>query len=441
MRGARSLLLLLLVLIPVGYFAMKEYRNPTPAADEKKLEKVFAVQPDKIDAVTIKSESGDRTTLKKSGSDWQVVAPAEGGPVAADAGEVSGIMTNLSTLEQQRVIDENAQDLKEFGLAQPRVEVTFTADGKSHTLQIGAKTPTGSDVYAKLGDKPRVFLIPAYLDSTFNRKTFDLRDKSALKIDSQKVDSIEVTSSAGTLKFAKANNQWQLTSPAEPRTDPAAVDGLVSRVAGAQMKAVAPGTDLKEYGLDKPAATARIGTGSSHATLLLGKTATEGTVYAKDESRPTVFTIESAIADELKKDAAQYRQKDLFQARSFNTTRLEITKGTDKWLFERKSEKDKDGKEVDKWRQVAPAAKDADAEKIANLLSTVTGARATAFADKAATAKPEVSISLTAGGKEERVTFLRAGTDAFAAVAGASGFAKIDTTLLNDIVKAVDALR
>ena len=110
------------------------------------------------------------------------------------------------------------------------------------------------------------------------------------------------------------NGTWQLAAPAEPRTDAVAIDSLVTRVAGAQMKSLAPGADLKEYGLDKPSVTARIGTGSSHATLLIGKTGAEGTVYAKDESRPAVFTLESAIADELKKDALQYRQKDLFDA-------------------------------------------------------------------------------------------------------------------------------
>lgn len=441
MRGGRSLALLILMLIPVAYFVSKEYRDPTPATAEKKLEKVFAVEPDKIDELTIKSESGDRTTLKKEGADWKVVAPADGGPSAADPAEISGIMTNLSSLEQQRVIEEDAKDLKEFGLAEPRVEVTFKSGGKDHTLQIGAKTPTGSDLYAKLAGQPKVFLIPAYLDSTFNRKTFDLREKSVLKIDAQKVDSLTVTSDGRTITFAKVNGTWQLTSPADPRSDPAAIDGLVSRVVGAQMKSVAPNADLEEYGLDKPVATVRIGTGSSHATLLVGKGAQEGTVYARDEARPAVFTIESAVADDLKRDAAQYRQKDLFDARAFNTTRLEVTRGTDKFVFEKKTEKDKDSKDVDKWRQIAPAQKDADADKIASLLSTLTGARATSFVEKSGSAKPELSVVLIADGKQERVTFSRSGTDAFAQRDGVPGAAKIDATLLDDIVKAVEAVR
>ena len=441
MRGGRSLLLLLLVLIPVAYFGLKEYRDPSPPSDEKKLDKVFKVEADKIDELTIKAESGDRTTLKKTGSDWKVVAPADGEPGAADSAEVSGITSNLSTLEQQRVIEESAQDLKEFGLAQPRVEVTFKAGGEPQTLQLGAKTPSGSDIYAKVGGQSKVFLIPSYVESTFNRKTFDLREKSALKVDAAKVDSLDVTADGRTTKFAKVNGTWQVTSPAEPRRDSAAIDGLVSRVIGAQMKSTAPSSELKEYGLDKPVATVRIGSGSSSATLLVGKSAGDTVVYAKDESRPGVFTIESAVADDLKKDAAQYRQKDLFDARAFNTNRIEITRGADTFVFEKRPEKDKDGKDVEKWKQVTPAQKEADAGKIANLLSTVTGARATSFVEKAGSAKNEVSIKLTAESKDEQVTFLRAGTDGFAARSGVPGFAKVDTTLIDDIVKAAEALR
>lgn len=441
MRGGRSLLVLVVLLIPVGYFAWKEYRNPTSPDDTKKLEKVFTVESDKIEEVTIKSESGDRTTLKKSGNDWQVVAPTDGQPQAADSSEISGVTSNLSTLEQQRVIDENPKDLKDFGLAQPRVEVTFKAAGKSQTLQIGAKTPTGGDLYAKVADQPKVFLIPSYLESTFNRKTFDLRDKAALKLDAAKVDALEVTTDKSTVRFAKTNGKWQVASPAEPRSDSSTIDNLVSRVAGAQMKSLAPGTDLKEYGLDKPSVTARLGAGSTQATLLFGKTATEGNVYAKDAARPAIFTVESAIWNDLKKDPSEYRQKDLFEARAFNTTRIDLVKGTDKYVFEKKKEKDKDGKEVEKWKQISPAQKDADADKIASLLSTVTGSRATSFVDKPS-GKPELTVTLTSeGNKEERVTFLRDGDNAFATRDGMSGTAKIDKTLLDDIIKAVDALR
>ena len=47
-----------------------------------------------------------------------------------------------------------------------------------------------------------------------------------------------------------------------------AIDGLVSRVSAVQMKAIVPdATDLKKFGLDKPAEPFDSGSGSSQATL------------------------------------------------------------------------------------------------------------------------------------------------------------------------------
>ncbi len=126
------------------------------------------------------------------------------------------------------------------------------------------------------------------------------------------------------------------TQPSAGRAEFSAVDGLVSRISSVQMKSIVPdATDLKKYGLDKPAATVRLGSGSSQAALAIGGAGESGSVYAKDLSRPAVFTIESSLADDLKKDASEYRQKDLFDARSFNTSRLDVVHNNQTSIFEK----------------------------------------------------------------------------------------------------------
>jgi hypothetical protein len=443
MRGARSLLLLLVVAAALGWYAYRDSKKETTAGE--KHDKVFEVQADKIDEVTIKSESGDRTTLRKSGSDWQIVQPAQAQP---DTGGISSITSSLASLEIQRVVDENPSDVKQYGLASPRVEVGFKADGKTHQLLIGNKTPPGTDVYAKLADQNKVFLVASYVDSTFNRGTFDLRDKSVLKLDRDKIDAVEVTTPQRTVKVEKQNGEWRLVAPVQARADFSSVEGLVGRLSTLQMKSIAgdSAADLKQYGLDKPAATVRLGTGSSQATLALGGSAGDGAVYARDLSRPSVFTIESSLLDDLKKDAGEYRLKDLFDARAFNTTRLEIARGGQTYTFEKTTTKGKDGQEEEKWRQTSPASRDADLTKVENLLSTITGARATSFVDstaKTALDKPELTVAVKYddGKKEDRVTFARSGGDAYAARTGAPGAAKIDAATLDGIVKALEDLK
>jgi hypothetical protein len=448
MRGVRTFLILLLLLAGLGSYVyfVESKRDPSSSSDK---DKVFSVEADKIDEITVKAESGERTTLRKKGTEWQIAEPqAPGMSTQPDGAEVSGLTTNISNVEVQRVIDENPGDLTEYGLAQPRLEVTFKENGKSHTLQIGRKSPTNTDLYAKLSDQKRVFLIPSYLDGTFNKTTFALRDKTVLKIDREKIDAFGVTSPKQTLHFVKAGNEWQMTTPVKTRADFTAVDSLVSRVHTLQMKslAAAEGGALAEYGLDKPQATLQLGTGSSQAVLLLGKSAGEGAIYAKDQSRPAVFTVDSTLVTDATKDPGEFRQKDLFDARPFNSTRIDVARGAETISFEKTKVKNKEGQDEEKWRQVAPSAKDVDQTKMDNLVSAVTGARATGFAESAAKTgldKPEITITVKSddGKREEKVAMARSGSDGFALRTGEPGAATVDIATIENIVKAVDALK
>ena len=436
MKGIRSFLILVVIAAALGgYLYYDSKREP---GDDKKQEKVFAdAKSDKIDQVTVKSVSGDKTTIQKQAGGWQITQPA---PVGADGAELSGITSNLASLEVQRVVDDQPTDVKQYGLDPARIEVSFKQDGRERTLLLGQKTPTGTDIYAKVPDKPRVFLVSSYLESTFNKSSFDLRDKTILKIDRDKVDRMEIETPDHTLKVAKQGADWRMTSPVDARADFGVVEGIIGRLNTTPMKSVTAvdAPNLAEYGLDKPAATVRVTSGSAQAGLAIGKTAGDGVVYAKDLSRPLIFTVESALFDELKKPAGDFRVKDLFDSRSFNTTRLEIVRGGQTIAIEKV--KGQDG-----WKQVTPAAKPADAAKVEALLTALTSARATSFVDSTAGTgleSPELSVSIAYedGLKHEKVAFGRKGADVYARREGDAA-AKIDVTALDGIVKALDALK
>jgi hypothetical protein len=202
---------------------------------------------------------------------------------------------------------------------------------------------------------------------------------------------------------------------------------------------------LAEFGLDTPAATIQLGSGSSQATLLVGKSAEDKTIYVKDQSRPAVMTIDANLLDELKKEPGDFRQKDLFDARAFNAARIEVVRDGQTVAFEKTKSKNKDGQEEEKWRQVAPTAQDADQTKVENLLSSVTQTRATSFVDSAAKTgldSPALRIAVKFGEpqKEETVTFARSGDKAFASRAGDPGAAAVEASSIDNITKALDEL-
>ena len=103
MRGLRSTIALLVVLVALGAYIYFVTWKKGPDDTGKKQEKVFAsLQSDKIDAVKIKSDKGETTTLGKKDGSWQITEPVA---AKADEGAVTGITGNLSSIEVVRVIE------------------------------------------------------------------------------------------------------------------------------------------------------------------------------------------------------------------------------------------------------------------------------------------------------------------------------------------------
>jgi hypothetical protein len=443
MRGGRSTLVLVVIFLGLlGYYVYDSRKPPAPAVDEKP--KVFTVDADKIEELTV-TANGETTKLRKGSAGWDMVEPT-GTP--ADQTEATSIAQSLSTLEIQRVIDENPTDLAQYGLADPKVKIEFRAAGQKTAarLQLGDKTPTAGELYAQAPDAKRVFLIASYLDSTFNKTPFALRDKAVLKFERDKVTAFDITRPKDALAFAKEGSDWNLTKPTRASGDYSAIEGIIGQIQSAQMTALVATDpkDLKEYGLDKPAMTATIVAGGGRHALEVGKPSTDGSVYARDAARPIVFTISKALATDLEKPAFDYRKKDLFDFRSFNATRFELTRDNVTLTFEKVKGTGENAS--DKWQRIAPTKKDVDTVNFETALSQMSGLRAESFSETVPsgafkTPAAVVTVKFDEGKKEERVTFGKSGADTFASRNTESGAAKLDASAFDNALKAFDEFK
>jgi hypothetical protein len=450
MRGLRSTIALIVVLGALGAYIYFVTWKKGPDDDAKKKEQVFtALVPDKIENLKIKSDKGETTTLTKTGGQWQITEPVT---ATADNSEAVQIASGLSSVDVVRVIDENPASLKDYGLAEPRIEVAFKIAGEKdyRHLLIGDKSPTGADLFAKRGNDKKVFLIPGFQEASFNKGTFDLRDKTLIKFDREKVDAAEVVASGKTLAIAKDGGEWKITRPLPVRADFGSVEGLLGRLQTLQMKSIVKSdptpADLKTYGLDKPEQSITLNLGSARATLQLGGKAPDGTIYARDASKPTVVTVEGALADDLKKGTDDYRRKDIFEFRPYNANRIELIRDGQTVAFEKVKADAKDAKDApEKWRRVSPTAADANKDTIDGLLSRLSNMRAASFVEattKTGLDKPALTVvvKFDDGKKEERVTFGKVENDVFASRPGEPGAAKVDATDFSEALKALDEL-
>jgi uncharacterized protein DUF4340 len=454
MRGGKSLLVLLVVALGLGaYIYFVEAKKDLTDSSTKK-EKVFAIDQSKIEEIEIHAASGETTKLKKNGTVWQIVEPAT---LEADQSEVSSLLTSLETLEIQRVLDEKPADLKPFELNPPRVTVAVRQAGDTapKRVNLGSKTPTGADLYATIEGQPRLLLLSSYVEDSLNKTPFSFREKSVLKFAREGVDSLTIEATGNpTVSLAKKGNDWRFVKPIDAKADFGSIDSVVSKVAQAKMKAiVAPDAtkpsaditpaDLKKYGLDKPQAVATIGAGSTRATLALGGTAEDKTLYARDLSRPIVFTVESSLLDDLKKKPDDLRVKDIFEFRTFNALGVDLTYGGQTVTYEKqKSTSQPQSTTTEVWKQTKPAAKDVDQTKVTDLLTTISNLRADKFDEKPAASGEELTVVARHGDAAspatERAVLRKSGSTVYAIRAGEPGAAVVPTS---DFDKAVALLK
>ena len=128
MRGLTSTLVLVVVLAGLGgYIYFVDSKKPAASADGSSAtkEKVFTVEADKINELRITFQ-GESSLLKKDASGWKMIEPT---PIEADPPEAIGVASALTNVEIVRVVDENAANLEQFGLANPPITVAFKAEG------------------------------------------------------------------------------------------------------------------------------------------------------------------------------------------------------------------------------------------------------------------------------------------------------------------------
>ena len=217
MRGLRSTIALLVVLIGLGayiYFVTWKTAGSGDTGDEDRKRSSPRSKPTRSRRSKVKSESGDVDDAQE-GRGGVAGRRADRRPRPTSP-KCRASPARSGSLEIVRVIDENPADLKDYGLDAPRIEIDFKAAGDkaSGRLLIGDKTPTGADLYAKRNDEKRVFLIPAYQEATLNKSTFDLRDKTVLKIEREKVDGVDVDGRRqDRCSSRRTAREWKITKP------------------------------------------------------------------------------------------------------------------------------------------------------------------------------------------------------------------------------------
>jgi Domain of unknown function (DUF4340) len=329
------------VLIVLGGAVWWSNKHPTAdkASKTPAAPKLISVDAKQIDDIKLIKAGADPIELTKLADSWVIAKPAA---MPADQDAVSMLTGSIATLNADRVIDEHPSSLNEFGLTNPPSEVDVTVKGgKTTKLLLGSDTPAGTGTYAKLESDPKVYTLPTYLKTSFDKSVNDLRDKRLLTFNQDKLTAVAVTGKGQTAEFSKnAQGDWQITKPKPMRADSVQVDDLIRKLKDAKMDLTSANSDPKaaaaQFASDEKIGTASTtdNTGTQTVEIHKGK---DNTYYAKSSAVAGVYKVAGEIGDSLSKSVEDYRNKKLFDFGFNDPTKLDLNgtsyqKSGDKWM-------------------------------------------------------------------------------------------------------------
>jgi hypothetical protein len=418
--------------ILAGLLYWSEHRKPaedTVKASADAPPAILKLDPSSIARLDLKKKDTAPVVLAKGQSGkWEITDPKSFG---ADQDTVSSMLSTLSGLNSERLVEDKASDLKLYGLDRPAVEVDLTdKSNKTQRLLIGDDTPTGSAVYAMLAGDPRVFTMAGYTKNSVDKSLNDLRDKRVLTLTADKISRIEVVRGNQAMEFGRNKDDWQIVRPRPLRADTTQVSELVRKLTDAKMDLSV--TDSKAavaaFARGAEVGTARVTDESGTQSIQVRKE--KDTYYAKSSAVEGTYKVDTDLGKALDKGLEDFRNKKLFDFGYADPNKVEFHNGSKAYFLTRSGE--------DWWSN----GKKMDADSVQSAITKLRDLAADKFPDTGF-ANPTIEVLVTSedGKRTEKVQIAKSSDGYIAKRENEPALYRLSSSSIDDLQKAADEMK
>lgn len=156
----RSTVIIVIVFVVLAALVyLWEIRGHEEAPREEGRVPIFSFAVEDVVSLEVRDRVADqRVKLGRTGGELWVMTRPFG--AEADDTRIEGLLSRLSTLQSNRVIEEEEIDLEAFGLTEPALEVEVgLGDGESQVLLVGKQNPAGYSYYVRREGEEAVYLV------------------------------------------------------------------------------------------------------------------------------------------------------------------------------------------------------------------------------------------------------------------------------------------
>lgn len=427
----RGLIIAVVVLLGLGgllYWSNHHKPSGQDSVSASATTSILRVDPSSISRLTLRRRGAEPVTLARSDAEHWQIASSQG--LRADDAAVSGVVSALSSLNADRVVEEKAADLKPYGLDDPSIQVEIESKGHGpRRLLVGDDTPAGNNAYAMLAGDPRIFTIPGFTRTGFDKGLSDLRDRRLLTVEPDKVSQVVVDRKPQAIAFTRARDGWQIQRPSPSRADSFQVDELVRTVTEARMN-LASG--------DAPTAGAFAQAAPVAAVTLTGDQGPQTVTIRKDKNDylarssavDGIYRVDESLATALNKNFDDFRNKKLFDFGFADPEKIELRRGGSSWNFSRSGD--------DWWSN----GRKMDKGAVASLVDRLRDLSATSFpASGFGSADVEVTVTSENGKRIERAEISSSSGASIARRESEPALYQLDSTAVANLVAAAGAVK
>jgi hypothetical protein len=418
--------------ILAGLLYWSEHRKPaedTVKASADAPPAILKLDSSSIARLDLKKKDTAPVVLAKGQSGkWEITDPKSFG---ADQDTVSSMLSTLSGLNSERLVEDKASDLKLYGLDRPAVEVDLTdKSNKTQRLLIGDDTPTGSAVYAMLAGDPRVFTMASYTKNSVDKSLNDLRDKRLLTLNADKISRIEVVRGNQAMEFGRNKDEWQIVRPRPLRADTTQVSELVRKLTDAKMDLSV--TDSKAavaaFARGAEVGTARVTDESGTQSIQVRKE--KDTYYAKSSAVEGTYKVDTDLGKVLDKGLEDFRNKKVFDFGYADPNKVEFHNGSKSYFLTRTGE--------DWWSN----GRKMDAESVQSAITKLRDLAADKFPDTGF-ANPTIEVLVTSedGKRTEKVQIAKSSDGYIAKRENEPALYRLSSSSIDDLQKAADEMK
>ena len=261
---------------------------------------------DKVAGLEVESPKG-KVTLAKEGEKWRITAPE---PVAADDGEVSGLLFKLREMRAAGFFGEGPASIDRY-LAKPVVKISLREQGATaaKTLLVGPspeKRRGRPMAYAGMVGQGPVMLVDAQYVGDLSKSANDLRDRALFGFfDPRDVKRMRVKSGGQAMALErKSETEWRVIEPKAGKARENKVADLLYNFRSLRWKEVVSvkGDDAAKYGLDAPVLEVTLykTDGKELGSLRVGKKEADK-VYVRTGGSPAIFALDPKQLGDLPK--------------------------------------------------------------------------------------------------------------------------------------------